>query len=130
MFILIKQYREASFEVFDVLTGYDSDLIVEKASIDEAYIDLSEYLNKNSNLELPTKDEMFDCFVEGVQNYDPNIRDFEVFYDMIVKEPEMYKEEIRLLKAAKIISTLRRAILDKTQFQCSAGISHSKGKFF
>ena len=29
------KYREASVEVFDVLNNYDSDLIIEKASIDE-----------------------------------------------------------------------------------------------
>lgn len=122
------KYREASFEVFDVLTNYDSDLIVEKASIDEAYIDLTEYLDKNSDLELPTKDEMLDCccYVEGIENDDEDVRDFDKFYDLITTDPETYKDEIKLLKGAKLIATLRRAILEKTEFFCSAGISHSK----
>ena len=121
------KYREASFEVFDVLTNYDSDLVIEKASIDEAYIDLSDYLNRNPDLELPAKDEMLDCFVEGVRGGDSSGRDFEEFCEMITAQPSRYQDEIRLLKGAKVVSTLRRTVLEKTQFHCSAGISHSKG---
>lgn len=122
------KYREASFEVFDVLTNYHPDLVIEKASIDEAYIDLSEYLHRNRDLELPTKDELLDCFVEGVQGDDLSQHNFTEFYEMITAHPGKYQDEIRLLKAAKVVSTLRRTVLEKTQFHCSAGISHSKGK--
>lgn len=121
------KYREASFEVFDVLTNFDSDLIVEKASIDEAYIDLSDYLNRNPDLPLPTSDEMADCFVEGVQGDDSSTLDFKGFYELITAHPDQYPDEIRLLRGAKLVRTLRDAILEKTQFHCSAGISHSKG---
>uniref|UniRef100_A0A914HF49 DNA polymerase eta n=1 Tax=Globodera rostochiensis TaxID=31243 RepID=A0A914HF49_GLORO len=36
------KYRSASEEVFEVLTGFSQNIIVEKASIDEAYLDLTE----------------------------------------------------------------------------------------
>uniref|UniRef100_A0A183CP19 UmuC domain-containing protein n=1 Tax=Globodera pallida TaxID=36090 RepID=A0A183CP19_GLOPA len=36
------KYRSASEEVFEVLAGFSQNIIVEKASIDEAYLDLTE----------------------------------------------------------------------------------------
>lgn len=113
------KFREASFEVFDVLTNFDSEIIIEKASVDEAYVDLTDYLNKHQDLELPSKDEMPDCYVEGCDDLDSYIQ-------MITNDPDTYRDEINLLKGAKIVKMLRDLILEKTEFHCSAGISHSK----
>ncbi|KHN83132.1 DNA polymerase eta [Toxocara canis] len=39
------RYREASREVFDVIIGFDSRIVVERASVDEAYLDLTELVD-------------------------------------------------------------------------------------
>lgn len=38
-------FREASGEVFKVLSGFDSRIIVERASIDEAFLDLTDLVD-------------------------------------------------------------------------------------
>ena len=82
-----------------------------------AYIDLTDYLIKNqADSELPTIDELMkgDCFVEGVDN-------LEEFYNMVINNPIVYNDELNLLKGSKLIKLLRNLILEKTEFQCSAG---------
>ncbi|KAK6744715.1 hypothetical protein RB195_011434 [Necator americanus] len=42
----IQKYRDASAEVFDVLNAFDQRIIVERASVDEAFLDLTELVDK------------------------------------------------------------------------------------
>ncbi|KAK5973265.1 DNA polymerase eta [Trichostrongylus colubriformis] len=42
----IQKYRDASAEVFDVLNAFDERIVVERASVDEAFLDLTELVDQ------------------------------------------------------------------------------------
>ncbi|VDO41490.1 unnamed protein product [Haemonchus placei] len=42
----IQKYRDASVEVFDVLNAFDERIVVERASVDEAFLDLTEFVDQ------------------------------------------------------------------------------------
>jgi nucleotidyltransferase/DNA polymerase involved in DNA repair len=95
--ILIKpngvKYRQASSEVFSILERYDPDLT--SMSLDEAYLDITEYV-KNT-LE---RDDL----------------EHEEYYDGTL--PKIWWS-----RASEIVEEIRQAIFDKTQLTCSAGIA-------
>jgi len=95
--ILIKpngiKYRQASSEVFGILESYDPELT--EMSLDEAYLDLTEYV-KNT-LE---RDSL----------------EFQEYYDGTL--PKVW-----WTRASSIVEEIRQAIFDKTQLTCSAGIA-------
>lgn len=87
------KYRQASTEVFDILETYDPELT--GMSLDEAYLDLTDYV-KNS-LEK-----------DGI--------DYQEYYDGTL--PKDWWE-----RANVIVEEIRAAIYDKTKLTCSAGIA-------
>lgn len=63
------RYRTASQKVFDVLSKFSP--CVQRASIDEAYIDLTSVVNKyiSSNQNLITEADLPNTFVEGYSDH-------------------------------------------------------------
>ncbi|CAB3403628.1 unnamed protein product [Caenorhabditis bovis] len=124
----IQKYRNASAEVFDVLNNFDSNIVVEKASVDEAFLDLSIYV-----------DNIIEKFKEGIlpeflpsshiaDGHDKNENDDERI-SRISTFLESSQNDISLLRlaiAALTIEQIRKQIRDKTQFFCSAGIANNK----
>lgn len=87
------KYRQASSEVFSVLEEYDPELA--SMSLDEAYLDLTEYV-KNS--------------------LDRDGLDSEEFYDGTLAK-------VWWTRAYEVVSEIREKIYEKTKLTCSAGIS-------
>lgn len=72
MFFVLNRYRSASQKVFEVLSEFSS--YVQRASIDEAYIDLTskvnDYISCNSNA--ITENDLLNTFVEGYSDQGSN----------------------------------------------------------
>lgn len=87
------KYRQASAEVFDILERYDPELT--SMSLDEAYLDLTEYVKSTIDR-------------DGI--------DAEEYYDGTLPK-------IWWTRASEIVEEIRQAIYDKTKLTCSAGVS-------
>jgi len=171
----LTKYRQASAEVFQVLTSMCQN--VERASIDEAFLDLtglvdkriselsdeSNYRNINKNTLLNTCAVWIDenssditltgNFLEDLRsalgsdnesenvetepNYDnvENKRNLEIadrqknlipFLEYVNNTHVLANAEYRLAIGAQIVEEIRRAVYEKTEFRCSAGIAHNK----
>lgn len=108
----LTKYRNASSEVFDVLLNFDPKLVVEKASIDEAYLDLTDMLQDSSR-------NFDDVAVSGINVAGTN-RSLENMHQEVLEEDE------RLVTASKIIQMIREQVKQVTNFTCSAGVSNNK----
>ncbi|XP_002742117.1 DNA polymerase eta-like, partial [Saccoglossus kowalevskii] len=129
----LSRYRDACVEVMEVLCTFSK--CVERASVDEAYIDLTDEIDKKME-EIGDVDVSIDMlpntFVvgwDGKENNDPN------------EEPPLESqtsgvfqwlnnchsiEHKRLAIGAVIVEEMRKAVYQKTEFRCSAGVSHNK----
>lgn len=117
----IQKYRDASAEVFEVLNNFDSRIVVEKASVDEAFLDMTAFIDgqEDSELDLPTT-HIADG--EDVGDYDRSIKTSD-WLETCAKDDEIQK---RLAIAAHTVEQIRRKITETTQFYCSAGIANNK----
>lgn len=87
------KYRQASADVFDVLEQYDPELTC--MSLDEAYLDLTDYIK---------------CTLER------DCIEHEEFYDGTLPK-------IWWTRANELVQEIRNAIYEKTKLTCSAGIA-------
>ncbi|KAF4523810.1 hypothetical protein B566_EDAN008045 [Ephemera danica] len=130
----ISKYREAGHEVIDVLCKFSS--CVERASIDEAYLDLTDVVDQRmaENPSLPEPDKFPTTFILG---YEPSVQGDDEEHDRksgvqswLQSEGQMAEEEeeqrLRLAIAAQLVEEIRAAVLAQTGFTCSAGIAHNK----
>ncbi|XGW16190.1 hypothetical protein V3C99_001552 [Haemonchus contortus] len=134
----IQKYRDASVEVFDVLNAFDERIVVERASVDEAFLDLTEFVDQrliecgaaemlqeltgNISTLLPTTHLADGCDKEDEEAYnrEENLRNW--------LEIKCAKElsHLRLAIAAQTIERMRANIREHTQFFCSGGIANNK----
>ncbi|TKR77362.1 hypothetical protein L596_018354 [Steinernema carpocapsae] len=63
----LTRYREASGEVFAVLFNFDERIVVERASIDEAFLDLTQMVDSI----LREDDDVVDRLMEGAEEFFP-----------------------------------------------------------
>ncbi|OQV20052.1 DNA polymerase eta [Hypsibius exemplaris] len=124
-------YRDAGAEVIQVMTKKFS--MVERASIDEAYVDLTSEVTAllprylSGELTLETQ-QLGATFVSGSDSVEAWLNKTHVERENAAT-PEDHKKGLNNLAlgiAAKLINELREDILAETQFHCSAGISYSK----
>ncbi|XP_018411223.1 PREDICTED: DNA polymerase eta [Nanorana parkeri] len=132
----LTKYREASVEVMEVMSRF---AVVERASIDEAYIDLTEAVQKRlQDMEgQPVSEDMLKCtYVQGYPQLKP------VSEESLSKEEgrrlgveqwlkslplgSLHSPELNLTVGAIIVEEMRAAVEEETTFQCSAGISYNK----
>ncbi|XP_066535998.1 DNA polymerase eta isoform X2 [Hoplias malabaricus] len=137
----LTHYREASVEVIDVMSRF---AVIERASIDEAYMDLTASVKKR------LKDLMTECIDPNllksthVQGFPLNTEEFEQTGDVLVDKEQkrsrgllqwldtlppcsqMDSAELFLAVGALIVEEIRAAVEEHTGFRCSAGISHNK----
>ncbi|KAM5325543.1 DNA polymerase eta isoform 1-T2 [Glossophaga mutica] len=132
----LMKYREASVEVMEVMSRF---AVIERASIDEAYVDLTsavqERLQKLQGQPI-SADLLPTTYIEGLPQ-DPTTA------EGTVQKEEMRKQgllqwldsleienttspDLQLTVGAVIVEEMRAAIERETGFQCSAGISHNK----
>ncbi|XP_064490401.1 DNA polymerase eta-like isoform X2 [Ornithodoros turicata] len=119
----LTRYRNAGGEVLQVMSQFSG--VIERASIDEAYLDLSDVLRDDAEIVTPTDlpnthvvgssgtaDSDGDIRAEGVSNWLSSIT---------VDSPDYL-----LARAAKLVEEIRLAVLRETGYRCSAGIAHNK----
>ncbi|KAM6182396.1 DNA polymerase eta [Erethizon dorsatum] len=132
----LTKYREASVEVMGVMSHF---AVIERASIDEAYIDLTsavqERLQKLQGQPI-SADSLPTTYIEGLPQGPAPAEE-------TVQKEEMRKQglhqwlnslpidnttspDLQLTVGAVIVEEMRAAIERQTGFQCSAGISHNK----
>lgn len=121
----LSHYREAGAEVISVLSRFCDNC--EKASVDEAYLDLTETVKiRMSRLDIDeiTEKSAETTFLEGFMtvNGDNKIVDREAWRASVENDENIR----RLAVGAIIVSEMREAVLKETQFTCSAGIAHNK----
>ncbi|KAL1245738.1 DNA polymerase eta [Trichinella spiralis] len=104
----LTKYRKASEEVFHVLSLCEA--VVERASIDEAYLDLTAVVKK----------ELLDMRTEGRYIAEDALKDTH----LAVKHDSI--ENIEALISAVLVNRIRKQIFEKTNFHCSAGIAVNK----
>ncbi|XP_035685289.1 DNA polymerase eta-like [Branchiostoma floridae] len=135
----LTRYRDAGREVIEVLCKFSR--CVERASIDEAYIDLTEEVMKRLEERGPdsvTVDMLSSTHVAGWQtdtagqsseseeiNLDGRAVGVYQWLDSLrMRDASMYDR--RLAVGAAIAEEMRAAVERETGFHCSAGIGHNK----
>lgn len=132
----LTKYREASVEVMEVMSHF---AVIERASIDEAYVDLTsavqERLQKLQGRPI-SADLLPTTYIEGLPQGSTTA-------EGTIQKEEMRKQglsqwlaslqfdntpspDLQLTVGAVIVEEMRAAIERQTGFQCSAGISHNK----
>ncbi|XP_049281759.1 DNA polymerase eta [Anopheles funestus] len=131
----LTRYREAGKEVADVLKSFTP--LLERASIDEAYLDITERvlsrireMNEGKFQLLPEK--LANTFAVGYENIGEFVKKLSNTFDAGSAESnatdrlEYKKSDIKLLVGASIVNEIRAAVKEKTGYECSAGIAHNK----
>ncbi|CAF0887819.1 unnamed protein product [Rotaria sordida] len=121
----LNRYRDASADVFRVLNA--NFKLVEKASIDEAYIDLTEDVQKLKDKKLQlTINDFSTTHLAGftTKTEDERIEILNKWLNDCQLDDE--KRNYDLLLGAYLIEQIRKKIKDQTGFFCSAGIARNK----
>uniref|UniRef100_A0A182SZI3 DNA polymerase eta n=1 Tax=Anopheles maculatus TaxID=74869 RepID=A0A182SZI3_9DIPT len=131
----LTRYREAGKEVADVLKSFTP--LLERASIDEAYLDITERvlsrireMNEGKFQLLPEK--LANTFAVGYENIGEFVKKLSNTFETGSAENntpdrlEYKKSDIKLLVGASIVNEIRAAVKEKTGYECSAGIAHNK----
>ena len=114
------KYRRAGREVIEVLL--DSGATVERASIDEAYLDLSALVDSRlARGETVSVDQLPNTWLGGEPGHSRET--LEAWCEQAAEEES---DDMRLAVGAKIMEEVRAEVFRRTQFRCSAGISHCK----
>ncbi|XP_036270385.1 DNA polymerase eta isoform X2 [Pipistrellus kuhlii] len=132
----LTKYREASVEVMEVMSRF---AVIERASIDEAYVDLTsavrERLQKLQGQPI-SADLLPTTYIEGfpqsstaaegtVQKEEMRKQGLSQWLDSLQFD-NTTSPDLQLTVGAVIVEEMRAAIERQTGFQCSAGISHNK----
>nr|XP_023026561.1 DNA polymerase eta-like [Leptinotarsa decemlineata] len=114
----LTKYREAGKQVANVLQAFTS--LLERASVDEAYLDITEEVNKRLTkyIEQISLDKLPNTHVVGYVVKD--------FLDNIMNSREFSESNYKLAMGALIAEEIRRDVFEKTGYRCSAGIAHNK----
>ena len=113
--VSLERYRNASLKVFNTLKEHVK--VLEKASIDEAYCDITEEVNK-----IIDKSNVGEQELNWVGKVLPN-EENEVINSEI---SSLSLSDLKLLIGSRIIDGVRTKIKENTGYTCSAGIAHNK----
>lgn len=122
----LTKYREAGAEVIKVLSRFSN--CVERASVDEAYIDLTEEVEKRmSSLsqDRVTLNKLPNTHVVGF-NKQKDGRELNDWLSVTFDDETVDTYDRQLAVGAVIAEEMRAAVLNDTGFKCSAGIAHNK----
>ncbi|CAI4231433.1 unnamed protein product [Auanema sp. JU1783] len=138
----IQKYRDASAEVFNVLNNVDPRITVERASVDEAFLDLTQYVEEACELNeaeqlvdeyLNNLDSIFPSthFANGkdTDSLDENGKKYsreETMKEWLDVYCRHNKEQLKMAFAAHLTEKIRASIHRETQFYCSGGVGPNK----
>uniref|UniRef100_A0A3Q1HC56 DNA polymerase eta n=1 Tax=Anabas testudineus TaxID=64144 RepID=A0A3Q1HC56_ANATE len=132
-------YREASVEVIEVMSRF---AVIERASIDEAYMDLTAAVQQRMKTMTDKQieaDLLRTTYIQGypqrssveetsAEDAEQRSRGLQQWLASLPFPPsgEQGSAELQLTVGATIVEEMRAAIEKHTGFRCSAGISHNK----
>ncbi|KAK7148046.1 hypothetical protein R3I93_012375 [Phoxinus phoxinus] len=134
----LTHYRDASVEVMEVMSRF---AVVERASIDEAYMDLTASVQerlKHTSARDVTAQLLRNTHVQGFpQTHTDDPSDDTVLDKEALRAAGLHQwldhlssssssADLRLALGALIVEETRAAVEEHTGFRCSAGISHNK----
>ena len=117
----LSKYRDAGKEVIEVLLTFKG-AVVERASVDEAYLDITSMVQERmeSSRSRIEEDDIPNTYVVGVEDKDK-------FGEWLSEAAgDNRTDDLRLAAGAAIVEEMRKAVYEKTQFRCSAGVAHNK----
>ncbi|XP_076280998.1 DNA polymerase eta [Lasioglossum baleicum] len=126
------RYRTAGRDVIEVMKKHCS--LIERASVDEAYLDITNIVEQRISTNFPTPEELAiqlsNTFVVGFSEVGKNdeeerSRGLKSWMSNVFKELDDIQAQ-KLAVAGVIVEDLRADILAKTGFKCSAGIAQNK----
>uniref|UniRef100_A0A1Q3EY70 DNA polymerase eta n=1 Tax=Culex tarsalis TaxID=7177 RepID=A0A1Q3EY70_CULTA len=134
----ISKYRDAGKEVAAVLQTFTP--LLERASIDEAYMDITERVlarlhDMNVGKFHLQPETLANTFAVGYDSVGEYVQKISCDLDGRSSSQELESEEdrvaykksdIKLLIGASIVNEIRAAVKEKTGYECSAGIAHNK----
>ncbi|KAG8225399.1 hypothetical protein J437_LFUL004599, partial [Ladona fulva] len=129
----LTKYRDAGQEVLDVMCKFCK--CIQRASVDEAYLDLTDEVNKRLAEEknpgdILTSISLPNTFVVGYAEDGNNDEDKRskgtAEWLKTLWDPDADSQSTRLVIGAAIVEEMRAAIYEETTFRCSAGISGNK----
>uniref|UniRef100_A0A3P8PXN2 DNA polymerase eta n=1 Tax=Astatotilapia calliptera TaxID=8154 RepID=A0A3P8PXN2_ASTCA len=135
----LTNYREASVEVIEVMSRF---AVIERASIDEAYMDLTaavqQRLKNMTDKQIETS-LLRTTYIQGYPQSSPAAEDSAEDTEQRSRGLQQWLEsltfpsvgeqnsaELQLTVGALIVEEMRAAVEKHTGFSCSAGISHNK----
>ncbi|XP_052427658.1 DNA polymerase eta [Carassius gibelio] len=133
-------YREASVEVIEVMSRF---AVVERASIDEAYMDLTASVQdklKHMSVQDITPQQLRSTYVQGfpqtsssgwsepagTDKEETRLRGLQQWLEHLSSSDLPSSAELHLTVGALIVEEMRAAVEEHTGFRCSAGVSHNK----
>ncbi|KAJ9574845.1 hypothetical protein L9F63_008005, partial [Diploptera punctata] len=123
----LTKYRDAGREVVDVFCQFSD--CVQRASVDEAYIDITQAVDKRMKSFSQIKPSQLATtyvvgFCETSNDEDKRLEGLTAWLNSMFELQD--DTQIRLAVAALIVEEMRAAVFKQTDFRCSAGISHNK----
>lgn len=131
----LTKYREASFKIFDIITKHCPN--VEKASIDEAYLDLTDLVERRlATVDKLLADQFFDSYIAGSYALEQEAADGSNARERNLKAwlapiassglNENVSSDLKLAIGALIVEEIRSDIHKTLGYHCSAGVAHNK----
>ncbi|KAJ8981696.1 hypothetical protein NQ317_003417 [Molorchus minor] len=114
----LSKYREAGKSVADVLKTFTP--LLERASVDEAYLDITDVVNKKIEMDFEQ------LRVENMKNSYVVGWDIEDYLYNIQNNKEYSESNCKLAMGGLIAEEIRAEVYRKTGYKCSAGIAHNK----
>ena len=128
----MEAYRIENYKILNIFKRFAP--VVERASIDEAYLDITEVVNKkyeeiylnNDNNNNNNNNNNFNDESDGEFDLQPNIK--HKWYGKVIGGEYKVMEEwdIKLMIGSEIIDRVRNTVHIELGYTCSAGISHNK----
>ncbi|KAL3100484.1 hypothetical protein niasHS_000187 [Heterodera schachtii] len=135
----ISKYRDASGEIFKVLVDFSDQIVVERASVDEAFLDLTAHCEMELNSQ--PMEELVQKLNDDIMQLFPNtflVNESDKQQTVIMEERlnslkewlsndcRVSRQQLAIAIGATVVERIRKRVKEVTQFRCSAGISHNK----
>ena len=108
-------------QIFTIFKAFFPDVTLEKASIDEAYLDLTQAVSRHMSQQQAQEATADSTWLQAAFA--------EAAEASVVVDTQLSPEhdfDARLAVAAQLTGQLRKRVADELQFTISAGISHNK----
>lgn len=120
----LTKYREASMKIFEILLKHCPN--VEKASIDEAYLDLTDQVLERCRSGTLSHVDLVDSHLVGQDQQGQEPGSNLTYWLQRYPDLSMETNDVMLIVGAQIVQEIRQDVRQSLHFNCSAGIAHNK----